>query len=93
MAQSTDYDYEAVHGLIPMGQAALLMRRYLHETQAPRTALSAFPLLAHANAVHNPNAIFRKAISRESYDRAEMFAEPLNLFDMAPYLDGAAAIC
>jgi len=92
VAQSTDYDYEAVNGLIPMGQAALLMRRYLHETGAPRTALGEFSVLAHANAVNNPNAAFRKAISPESYARAEMFAEPLNLLDMAPYLDGAAAI-
>lgn len=92
VAQSTDYDYEGVNGLIPMGQAAVLMRRYLHETQAPRPALGEFSVLAHANAVHNPNAAFRKAISRESYARAEMFAEPLNLLDMAPYLDGAAAL-
>jgi acetyl-CoA C-acetyltransferase len=92
VAQSTDYDYEGVNGLIPSGQAALLMRRYQHEYQVPRGALAPFAVLAHANAVNNPHATFRKAISRESYERAEMFAEPLNLFDMAPYLDGAAAI-
>jgi acetyl-CoA C-acetyltransferase len=92
VAQSTDYDYEAVNGLIPMGQAALLMQRYLHETQIPRADLGEFSLLAHANGVNNPNAIFRKAISRESYQRADLVSDPLNLLDMAPYLDGAAAI-
>jgi acetyl-CoA C-acetyltransferase len=92
VAQSTDYDYEAVHGLIPMGQAALLMGRYLHEYGVARETLGEFSLLAHANAVNNPNAIFRKAISREAYARAELVADPLNLLDMAPYLDGAAAI-
>jgi acetyl-CoA C-acetyltransferase len=92
VAQSTDYDYEAVQGLIPMGQAALLMQRYLHEYGVAREALGEFSLLAHANAVNNPNAIFHKALSREAYQRSEMVADPLNLLDMAPYLDGAAAI-
>jgi acetyl-CoA C-acetyltransferase len=92
VSQSADYDYEAVNGLIPMGQAALLMQRYLHEYPVQRNALGEFSVLAHANAVHNPNAIFRKAISRESYERADLVSDPLNLLDMAPYLDGAAAI-
>jgi acetyl-CoA C-acetyltransferase len=92
VAQSEDYDYEMVNGLIPVGQAAILTQRYLYEYGVPRQALGEFPLLAHANAVNNPNAIFRKAITREAYDRADIVAEPLNLFDVAPYNDGAAAV-
>jgi len=92
VAQSEDYDYEMVNGLIPVGQAAILTQRYLYEYGVPRQALGEFPLLAHANAVNNPHAIFRKAITREAYDRAEIIAEPLNLFDIAPYNDGAAAV-
>lgn len=92
MAQSLDYDYETVNGLTPLSQAALLMRRYLHEHNAPRNALAEFPILAHANAVQNPNAVFRRAISCETYERAELVADPLNMFDIAPYADGAAAL-
>jgi acetyl-CoA C-acetyltransferase len=92
VAQSEDYDYEMVNGLIPVGQAAILTQRYLYEYDVPRQALGEFPLLAHANAVNNANAIFRKPITREAYDRAEIVAEPLNLFDIAPYNDGAAAV-
>lgn len=92
VAQSLDYDYEMVNGLIPHGQAALLMQRYIHEYDVPRPAFGAFPILAHANAVNNPNAIFRKAITQEMYDRADIVSEPLNLFDMASYNDGAAAV-
>ena len=92
VAQSEDYDYEMVNGLIPVGQAAILTRRYLYEYDVPRLALGEFPVLMHANAVNNPNAIFRKAITREAYERAEVVAEPLNLFDIAPYNDGAAAV-
>src|SRR5512143_3559519 len=57
VAQSEDYDYEMVNGLIPIGQAAILMQRYLYEYHVPRAALGAFPVLMHANAVNNPNAI------------------------------------
>ena len=92
VAQSEDYDYEMVNGLIPVGQAAILTRRYLYEYDVPRQALGAFPLLMHANAVNNPNAIFRKAITPEAYERAEIIADPLNLFDIASYNDGAAAV-
>jgi acetyl-CoA C-acetyltransferase len=92
VAQSTDYDYEAVQGMTPTTQAALLMQRYLHDSHAPRDAFAAFPMLAHANAAGNPNAMFRKAMRKEAYDNAEMLSDPLNLFDMAPYADGAAAV-
>jgi acetyl-CoA C-acetyltransferase len=92
VAQSEDYDYEMVNGLVPVGQAAILMQRYLYEYSVPRPALGEFPLLMHANAVNNPFALYRKPISREAYDRAEVVADPLNLFDVAPYNDGAAAV-
>jgi len=92
VAQSEDYDYEMVNGLIPIGQAAILMQRYLYEYNVPRAALGAFPVLMHANAVNNPNAIFRKAISMEAYERADVISDPLNLLDIASYNDGAAAV-
>jgi acetyl-CoA C-acetyltransferase len=92
VAQSTDYDYEAVQGVTPTTLAALLMQRYMYEYKAPREAFAEIPLLAHANAVNNPNAMYRKPISREAYNRAEMISDPLNLFDMAAYADGAAAV-
>jgi acetyl-CoA C-acetyltransferase len=49
-------------------------------------------VLAHANAVNNPNAMYRKAIRQETYEKAEALAEPVNLFDLASYADGAAAV-
>ncbi len=91
-ALAEDYDYEAMTGLTPAGQAGLLMQRYLHEYGAPRLAFAAFPLLAHANAVNNPYAMYRKAIRPEVYENAEPVSDPLNMFDSAPYADGAAAV-
>jgi acetyl-CoA C-acetyltransferase len=92
IAQSQDYDYESMQGVTAAGQAALLMQRYLYQYQTPRQSFAAFPMLAHANGVHNPNAMFRRAISPEAYARAAMIDDPVNMLDMAPYADGAAAV-
>ncbi|HUV15702.1 MAG TPA: thiolase domain-containing protein, partial [Pelolinea sp.] len=92
IAQSGDSDFEIMQGLTPAGQAALLLARYLETNNADREAFAELPLLAHANAVNNPNAIYRRAIDLETYRKAPIMANPLNLFDVAPYADGAAAI-
>lgn len=92
VSQMLDYDYESVQGLTPTGQAALLMQRYMSVYKVPHSAFGGIPILAHANAVNNPNAMFRRAISQEAYDRAETVSDPLNLYDVAPYADGAAAL-
>jgi len=92
LATTSDSDFEAVQGMTPTAQAALLMRRYMHEYQVPRDGFAGFALTAHANGVSNPYAMFRKAIKLETYTKAEMVNEPLNLFDVAPNADGAAAL-
>lgn len=92
LAGSTDADFEASQGITQSAQAALIMRRYLHESQAPPDALAGFSLVAHANAVANPNAMFRRAIKPEAYAQAAMVSEPLNMLDAAPMADGAAAL-
>ena len=90
--RTLDSDYEAAEGLTPIGQAALLMQRYIYENQVEREALAAFPMLAHANALNNPHAMYRKPLALETYLKAGMLAEPFNLYDIAPLADGAAAV-
>jgi acetyl-CoA C-acetyltransferase len=92
VAQVADYDWDVIQRVTPKTQAALLMQRYLHEYRVPEHALAGFAVQAHANAVNNPNAYFRRAITKESYAKAGMISTPLNMFDMAPYADGAAAV-
>lgn len=92
LATTGDADFEAVQGMTPSAQAALLMKRYMHEHNVPSDGFAGFALTAHANAVGNPCAMFRKAIKPETYARAEMVSEPINMFDMAPNADGAAAL-
>ena len=92
LATTFDSDYEAMQGLTVTAQAALLMKRYMHEYQVPADGLAGFPLVAHTNGAGNPMAMFQKAIKPETYARAEMVSEPLNMFDVAPVADGAAAL-
>jgi acetyl-CoA C-acetyltransferase len=92
LATTGDSDFEAVQGLTLTAQAALLMKRYMHEHNVPSDGFAGFALTAHANGVANPCAMFRKAIKPEAYARAEMVSDPLNMFDMAPNADGAAAL-
>jgi acetyl-CoA C-acetyltransferase len=92
LATTFDSDFEAVQGITPTAQAALLMRRYMHESDVPEHGFAGFAVTAHANGAGNPCAMFRRAIKPESYSRAEMVSEPLNMFDMAPNADGAAAV-
>ncbi len=92
LATSTDSDYEAVQGVTPTAQAALLTQRYMHEYNVPAGGFAGFALTAHANGAGNPHAMFRKAIKPEAYQKAEAITPPLNMFDAAPNADGAAAL-
>lgn len=92
LATTGDSDFEAVQGMTATAQAALLMKRYMHEHEVPAEGFAGFAVTAHANGAGNPCAMFRKAIKPETYARAEMISEPLNMFDVAPVADGAAAV-
>ncbi len=92
LATASDSDFEAVQGMTPTAQAAMLMRRYMHDFHVPAEGFAGFAITAHANGAGNPRAMFQKAISKEAYAGAEMINEPLNQLDIAPNADGAAAI-
>ncbi len=88
----TDGEYERAHGITLTALYALLMRRYMHEYGYEFRDFAAFPVNAHRNAVNNPYAMFRRAISEEAFVRAKMVAAPVNLLDSSPVADGAAAV-
>ena len=91
-ATESDADFESIHGMTIGAQAALLMKRYIYENNVPENGFAGFALTAHTNGVANKNAAFRKAIKAETYAKSEMVSDPLKIFDMAPHLDGAAAL-
>jgi acetyl-CoA C-acetyltransferase len=92
IATTLDSDYESIQGITVTGQAAMLMRRYMHEYNVPADGLAGFSLNAHANGAGNKFAMFRKAIKAETYTKGEVVSDPLNMFDVAPNADGAAAV-
>ena len=89
---SLDADYEAAHGATVTGQAAMLMRRYMHDYGVDLAAFEGFTINAHLNGGKNANAMFKNSIKPGAFARAPMVAEPVSLFDSAPDGDGAAAV-
>jgi len=92
LATAADADYESAQGVSFVALNALIMRRYLHEYGWNHTDFAPFSINAHANAVHNPNARLREAITEKAYHQARMVADPINLLDASPTGDGAAAV-
>ena len=92
LASGLDSEYESPQGLTSSGQAALLAQRYFHEFHLPIDGLASFPMVSHANGAGNKYAMFRKPITLETYKKSEIICPPLNLFDIAPNADGAAAV-
>ena len=92
LVSAADATYEGEHGLSFVALNALLMRRYMHEYGYSREDFAGFSVNAHRNAVHNPNAIYRRAITPEAFARARMIASPVSLLDSSGIADGAAAV-
>jgi acetyl-CoA C-acetyltransferase len=92
LATAADADYEAAQGLSFVAINALIMQRYLYEYGWKHTDFAPFSINAHANALHNPFARLREAITEVDYQRARMVADPINLLDASPIGDGAAAV-
>lgn len=92
LAMAADGDYEADQGVSFVALNALLMRRYMSEHQVDHEDFSGFAVVAHANAVNNPNAMFPKPITKEQFAQAPVVASPVCLLDASPVADGAAAV-
>ncbi len=87
-----DAEYEAAQGATPVGLMALLMRRYMHEYGVQLADFANFSVNAHANGGKNANAMYRNSIRADRFASAPVVADPVNLFDVAPEADGAAAV-
>jgi acetyl-CoA C-acetyltransferase len=92
LATAADADYESAQGLSFVAINALVMQLYLHTYGWKHTDFASFSINAHANGLHNPYARLHEAITEEDYINARMVAEPINLLDVSPTGDGAAAV-
>lgn len=91
LATAADADWEVDQGVSFVGLNALIMKRYMHEYGWKGIDFAEFAINAHANAVHNPFARFRKPISETRFINSPMICDPINLMDASPIGDGAAA--
>lgn len=92
LATAADADWELAQGVSFVALNALIMQRYMYEYGWQKSDFAPFSINAHANAVHNPFARFRKPITEKQYLEAGMVCDPINLMDASAIGDGAAAI-
>jgi acetyl-CoA C-acetyltransferase len=92
LALAADGDYELPHGLSFVAINALLMRRYMYTYGVKREDFTEFAVVAHQNAVNNPNARFHTPLPPERFVNAPMICDPISLMDSSPIADGAAVV-
>lgn len=92
LASTADQEWESVFGATFAGLHAMIAKRHMHEYGTTKEQLGLVAVKNHKNAVMNPNAQYRRAMSLEVVLKAPMVADPLGVFDCAPLSDGAAAL-
>lgn len=92
IASMTHPEGERPHGVTMPSLAALLARLYMRRYGLTREQLALVAVKNHRNALANPYAHFRRAITVEDVLKSRIVAEPLRLFDCSPISDGAAAM-
>jgi acetyl-CoA C-acetyltransferase len=93
LAKALDAEREVRSGATLLSQNARLMQLYLDRYGLRITDFDGFALNAHANANHNPNALFHdRVVTAADVDASPVVSAPLRLHDAAPICDGAAAV-
>lgn len=93
LAKALDAELEVPTGATLLSQNAKLVALYLERYGLSIDDFDGFALNAHANANHNPNALFHdRTVTAEQVDASPIVSAPLRLYDAAPICDGAAAV-
>jgi acetyl-CoA C-acetyltransferase len=79
-------------GLDSLNTAALQMRRYMTKYGITEEQCGKVSVKNHANALKNPYAQIRKAVTLDDVMESRVIADPVKLLDCSPISDGAAAI-
>jgi acetyl-CoA C-acetyltransferase len=79
-------------GLDSLNTAALQMRRYMTKYGITEEQCAKVSVKNHANALKNPYAQIKKAVTVEEVMESRVIADPLKLFDCSPISDAAAAL-
>lgn len=93
LAKALDAELETPTGATLLSHNALLMQMYLERYGVAIEDFNNFALNAHANARHNPYALFKeKRVTNRTIADSPIVSAPLRLYDAAPICDGAAAV-
>ena len=84
--------HERRYGTTMPALAGLITRAAMHRTGLTQREISQVAVKNHANAVRNPYAHFREAVSIETVMESRVVADPLRLYHCCPISDGAAAV-
>jgi acetyl-CoA acetyltransferase len=88
-----DRSYQALLGLtILPGAYAMMARRHMHLHGTKPEHFAQVSVKSHRNAVHNPYAQYRTAVTLEEVMNSRMIAEPISLYQCCPTSDGASAV-
>ncbi|MEW9854253.1 thiolase family protein [Novosphingobium sp. M1R2S20] len=80
------------NALSPINTFALYAQAYFEKYGANEQQLGAIAVNNRANAMHNPNAVYRKPLSLDDYLASRVISSPLRLFDCDSHIDGSTAI-
>lgn len=70
---------------------AMITEHYMRRYGARREDFGRIAVAQRANALHNPNALFKKQLTLEQYMQARPITDPLHLFDCVMPCAGAEA--
>ncbi len=92
LAGAGDQEWELFNGATFPAIYALMARRHMHDYGTTEEQMALCSVKNHANAVSNPFAQFRKAVTLDQVMHSGAIASPLKLLDCSPLTDGAAAL-
>jgi len=88
-----DEGYGTLMGLNVMPAAyAMMAQRHMDEYGTRAEHFAQVSVKSHRNAIHNPYAQYRIAITLEEVLASRMVCEPLTLYQCCPTSDGASAV-
>jgi acetyl-CoA C-acetyltransferase len=91
-AAASDQEWEAFFGATVPSLYALMARRHMEEFGTTEEQLAEVSAKNHGHGAKNPEAAYPFPIDASSVLESTPVAEPLNLFDCAAPVDGAAAL-
>ncbi len=87
-----DQQWEVTFGATFPALHAMIARRHMHDHGTTREQLASVAVKNHKHGSLNPKAQYQREIDLNTVLRSPLVADPLRVFDCAPFSDGGAAV-